>query len=208
MIGFENWTMIPNMSGIWQNVLQNVLPAMQTAFDEKTLFFDLADPEKRKTADVQTALSLIGSFTQAGFKTVLGLNKKEACELYEIYFEKIADYHAAPLEKLARALKEKLLLSCLVIHPVDAACCIYNGEYFSVNGPYCSAPVLTTGAGDNFNAGFITGWMNGFTMEECLLCGVASSGFYVRNAQSPSTPELAHFISDWEKGRIEHYEKN
>lgn len=202
LIGFENWTMIPHMSDIWQNVLARAVPLMKTPPQEKTLFFDLADPEKRKTGDIKKALGLIGDFTRAGFKTVLGLNKKEACELFEIYFEKIPDYHVAPLKEVAEAVNGKLCVTCLVVHPVDSACCIYEDQYFSTEGPYCSSPALTTGAGDNFNAGFITGWMNGFNMQENLLCGVASSGFYVRKAKSPSTSELAEFLLNWEKGRI------
>ena len=202
LIGFENWTMIPGMSEIWSNVIAHVLPALSVPVQEKTIFFDLADPEKRSNDDILEAIDLIGQFTEKGFQTILGLNKKEACEIFELYYEKIKDYHSISLQQLSTGLKEIINITCLVIHPVDAASCVLEGNYCCVDGPYCPHPVLTTGAGDNFNAGFVTGWMNGFEPEECLLCGVATSGFYVRKGASPSTGELAQFLLDWEIERI------
>ena len=202
LIGFENWTMVPRMSDIWSNVMVHVLPSLTRPTREKTIFFDLADPEKRDGADIRTAIDLIGQFTEFGFQTVLGLNKKEACEIFELYDGKIGDYHALPLERLNCRLAERINVTCLVIHPVDRASCVLNGKFTCVDGPYCTDPVLTTGAGDNFNAGFITGWMNDFEPEECLLCGAATSGYYVRKGRSPSTGELAQFLLDWEKERI------
>lgn len=202
LIGFENWTMIPCMSELWSNVIDRMLPALSVPEMEKTIFFDLADPEKRRAEDIRHALDLIGQFTNAGFRTILGLNKKEACEIYELYYEKIGGYHSMSLRELNEGLKKAIRTTCLVVHPVDSASCVADGAYCCVEGPYCSEPVLTTGAGDNFNAGFITGWMNGFDLEECLLCGAGTSGFYVRKARSPRTEELAQFILDWEKERI------
>lgn len=202
LIGFENWTMVPKMSQIWLNVIARVLPAMKVPAREKTVFFDLADPEKRNENDILEAIDLIGQFTEKGFQTILGLNKKEACEIFELYNEKIKNYHSFSLEQLSLSLKELIHVTCLVIHPVDSASCVLEDKYYSVDGPYCPHPILTTGAGDNFNAGFITGWMNGFELEECLLCGVAASGFYVRKGRSPGTDELAQFLIDWEVERI------
>ena len=90
-----------------------------------------------------------------------------------------------------------------MIHPVDCAACVRNGEYFSVAGPYCENPRLTTGAGDNFNAGFIFGTLQGFPPEECLLLGVATSGYYVRECRSPSVGEARDFLAKWDAGALD-----
>lgn len=58
-------------------------------------------------------------------------------------------------------------------------------------------PKLTTGAGDNFNAGFVLGLMLGLSPDQALLTGMSTSGFYVRNAGSPKFEELIQFIEDW-----------
>ncbi|MEA4853957.1 MAG: carbohydrate kinase family protein [Christensenella sp.] len=197
LIGMENWTMLPRMSDIWKHFLSEVVPLMKTLPQSKTCFFDLADPEKRSAKDAKEAMDLIGRFTDLKFRTVLGLNKKEACEIAEIYGEKISDYKAYPLEDLCGVLAKHIHAGCLVIHPVDRACCYADGHFYEVEGPFCERPVLTTGAGDTFNSGFMLGWMNGYSYEECLLCGVGASGFYVRNARSPETHELSNFLQEW-----------
>ena len=58
-------------------------------------------------------------------------------------------------------------------------------------GPFVKEPKLSTGAGDNFNAGFITARLLGLNLEESLCTGTATSGFYVRNAGSPTIAQLA-----------------
>lgn len=56
---------------------------------------------------------------------------------------------------------------------------------------------LTTGAGDNFNAGFCLGLMLQLGLVESLILGKAVSGFYVRNAHSPAWEELVGFVAFW-----------
>ena len=57
-----------------------------------------------------------------------------------------------------------------------------------------SNPKLTTGAGDHFNAGFCIGRLLGMDLAESLQIGVATSGFYVRNARSPKLDDLKKFL--------------
>jgi hypothetical protein len=194
LVGMENWTMLPGMSDIWTHFLSDVLPRLTRPPEGIHMFFDLADPEKRDEKDILSALSLIGGFSKKGFQTALGLNKKEACEIAEIFGLPIEDYRAQPLRPLCAYLADRISVDCLVIHPVDSACCFSDDALSFTQGPFCENPVITTGAGDIFNAGFALGWMNGFSMEECLKCGVYASGYYVRRGKSPTAAELAGFI--------------
>ncbi len=203
LLSFNNWTMIPHMSGIWRRLLDEAVPKMRTPPSEKLLFFDLADPEKRKKEHIIEALELIRAFHSAGFETVLGLNRKEACEILELLRDEILDdYKAIGLEELCRDIAAYLQIDCLVVHPVENAACVAGGEYAVVSGPYCAKPKLTTGAGDNFNAGFIYGYMNRFSLEDCLLLGTASSGYYVRKGKNASRDEIVGFIREWQSGNL------
>jgi sugar/nucleoside kinase (ribokinase family) len=56
-------------------------------------------------------------------------------------------------------------------------------------------PLITTGAGDHFNAGFMTGQLLGLGPESCLGLGVSTSGFYVRTARSPTLGDLETFLA-------------
>ena len=62
LVGMENWTMLPGMSGIWTHFLSDVLPRLTRPPRDIHMFFDLADPEKRSKEDILSALSLIGAF--------------------------------------------------------------------------------------------------------------------------------------------------
>ena len=92
---------------------------------------------------------------------------------------------------------EKMGIYCVAVHPTRFAACAVAGEYFSADGPYCDNPKLTTGAGDNFNAGFCFGQAVGLEPLDSLLLGVVTSGFYVRNARSPNLEEAAAFFEEY-----------
>ena len=70
-----NWTMLPYMTPLWKQMLE--FPATS---ERKTLFFDLADPEKRSPADILDALQTLARFQQ-NHDVILGLNEKEAIQV-------------------------------------------------------------------------------------------------------------------------------
>jgi sugar/nucleoside kinase (ribokinase family) len=104
------------------------------------------------------------------------------------------------LEALARYIARHVSIGTLVIHPLKEACCLKHGEFSIRKGPYCVKPRLTTGAGDNFNAGFVLGELMGLEATESLILGMASSGFYVRHARSARYEEIIGFLTLWSKG--------
>jgi len=57
--------------------------------------------------------------------------------------------------------------------------------------------VITTGAGDHFNAGFCVGRLLDLSHQESLATGVATSGFYVRSGKSPTVLDLAEILENW-----------
>jgi sugar/nucleoside kinase (ribokinase family) len=83
-----------------------------------------------------------------------------------------------------------------VIHPRRAAAAAIDGESASFGGPFVRQPKISTGAGDHFNAGFCLGRVLGMGLQESLCVGVATSGYYVRSAESPNATQLADFIAD------------
>lgn len=194
---FQNWSMVIGMNHIWEEFLKTVAPKIKAS--EKTVFFDLADPEKRTKEDLQTGLSHIANFAKAGFRVILSMNLKEACEISEALGKKIGDYHVVDPQDLLEFLSDQLGIYCTVIHLLDRACCIHDGSYYEAIGPYCKEPKLTTGAGDNFNAGFLYGVIRGCSFTDCLYLGNATSGYYVRYAKSPDLQEIKDFLCHWKE---------
>lgn len=197
-----NWSMIPYMTDIWKNIIKDILPKLDKKELSPIMFIDLADPEKREHKDIYEALNLLKQF-KSYFRVVLGLNKKEAYDvavILELFTEKeIID---KTLQEVNEALYNYLQIDYVVVHPVERSSLVFDGKYYEESGPYITEPKLTTGAGDNFNAGFVTGLLLGLDPNEALLTGMSTSGYYVRNADSPSYKELIQFIDDWTNNKL------
>jgi sugar/nucleoside kinase (ribokinase family) len=196
LIGIVNWTMLPHLNDIWRHLIDDVLPA-QAGPGRRLLFIDLADPEKRTAEDLLGALGLCSAL-QDHADVILGLNLKEALQAAGVLGLAPAGDLEAAVETLARALRERLRLYTVVIHPRGgAAACGYDGgEVGSARfiGPFVAEPRLSTGAGDVFNAGFCLARLAGLPLGQALAAGTAASGYYVRHAASPTLDQLAAFL--------------
>src|SRR5438045_1143289 len=60
LIAMVNWTMLPHMSRVWAQLLDEIIPNIER--HNRKLFIDLADPEKRTSEDVLDALKLLTRF--------------------------------------------------------------------------------------------------------------------------------------------------
>jgi sugar/nucleoside kinase (ribokinase family) len=190
-VSMVNWTMLPHMSAIWKKMLTELKPAKGDA--RKLLFFDLADPAKRTDADLNAALKIIGEF-QANHDVILGLNESEANHVAKVL--RLKKFPATPkgYTGLSGAIREKLGLNTVVVHPSKYACGADEEGEVHVAGPYTAKPKISTGAGDHFNAGFVIGRLLGLSLAHSLQLAVAASGFYVRHASSPNREQLVRFL--------------
>lgn len=194
LIGFVNWTMLPYMSDVWEAILRELCP--QLSSPRRRIFFDLADPEKRTPQDIRRALDLIGQF-QRHFNVILGLNEKETNEVAQALGLENKAHSVDALCSLAQQIAARLPIDTLVVHPTKYALAISGGELSIVKGLYTQKPKITTGAGDHFNSGFCLGKLLGFDNSLALLTGVATSGHYVRTAESPTVEALARTLHLW-----------
>jgi len=193
LIGMVNWTMLPHMSRIWAKMLDEVIPNADR--HKRRLFIDLADPEKRTHHDIMDALKLLQRF-QDQVDVVLGLNLKESLEIADVLGLPGRKDPEDAIEDNARAIRQELGLACVVIHPRRGAAAAIEGESATFLGPFVQQPKISTGAGDHFNAGFCLGRVLGMSLPESLCTGVATSGYYVRTAESPSAEDLSKFIAE------------
>lgn len=199
LVALVNWTMIPNMTVVFRDLVANVLPTLpsrRAGAGPRAFFFDLSDHEKRTRADLVEALGLIARFGAFG-QVTLGLNLKEAQQVAAALDLAAPEKDEASLRAACAAIREKLGLATIVIHPRESAACATAEGTFWTPGPYCENPVITTGAGDHFNAGFSQGRLLGLDPEACLALGVCTSGHYVRTAQSPTLDDLENFLANW-----------
>jgi sugar/nucleoside kinase (ribokinase family) len=191
LIAMTNWTMIPHMAHIWGN-FGDLLS--KDPHNRRKFFVDLSDPEKRTPTDILAGMSALTGL-QRHADVILGLNLKESAQIAQAIGAGTFQQDESATEKIAVAIRSKLNLFCVVVHPRRAAAAATEKESAQFPGPFVRHPQISTGAGDHFNAGFTLAQTLGFSLQESLCAGVATSGYYVRTAASPSAPQLAEFIA-------------
>jgi hypothetical protein len=188
LLSFVNWTMLTFSESIYMEMTK----LLRTIPERKTIYIDLADPRKRTHADIRGVIKLFGTM-QATADILLGLNGEESEQIASVLGISVAEN----LQVRAAEIRKASGVHMVVIHPVKGASVATASGTFEVAGPYTPTPQLTTGAGDNFNAGFCSGFLAGLSPAECLATGVSTSGFYVRNSRSPKRGELIQFMQSW-----------
>jgi len=192
IVSIVNWTMIPKMTAFLEELVEKILPNLPPR-DTRHYFFDLADPAKRSSSDIHEVLQVISRF-QAHAEVTLGLNYNEGIQVCETLGLEVRDKDEESLKTTATEIRRSLGISTLVLHPVESAACATKDGAYWVKGPYCENPVITTGAGDHFNAGFCSARLSGFSPQASLALATCTSGHYVRTAQSPSTAQVINLL--------------
>jgi hypothetical protein len=184
LIGLLDWTIFPRMdeiTGRFLDLISNV--------DERpAIFIDLSDLRRVTKSDIIGMADMAarcGRTTQ----TILSLNESESSIAAEAL--SIDEDGAVPR---VGALRDRLGVAAVVVHPLTGAAVATSGGAAWVDGPYTPSPLISTGAGDNFNAGFCNGWLLNMAPDECAALGAYTSGYYVRKGISPGKKELIDFI--------------
>jgi sugar/nucleoside kinase (ribokinase family) len=197
LLACTNWTQLTEMTPLLVE-LEKVLPVSP----DLTIFFDLADPEKRPKQDLLEVLQVMGRI-QKKAKVILGVNLREAEQVSAVLgIVEVPEDSVEGGKVASRRIAEKMGIQGVVIHMVAYASAYVGGVTAGVPGPFCAKPVLTTGAGDHFNGGFTGGYLAGLPLDQCLWTGVCTSGTYVRIGRSPSFEEITGFMADWAGGKI------
>lgn len=182
LIALVNWSGIAGASDIWAGVYKEVLPGLEGT--RKKFFFDLADPSKKSGEEINAVLDQIRAYAAYG-QVFLGLNENEAIKIHSAIGGRSND-----LNVIARNLYEQLKISAVIIHPIDRCIAATEEGVFTEYGTVVEKPCISTGGGDNFNAGFCLGQMLGWDLKDSMVLGMRTSGFYVGNGYSPSLAQL------------------
>lgn len=188
LIGLVNWSGVSGSSDIWAGIYREVLPSIKKG--KRQFFFDLADPSKKSRDEILAVFKLIRGYAEYG-QVVLGLNENEAIRIHAALHNNSDD-----LEQVGRALYAQLNIAAVVIHPIDRCIAVTGDRVITEYGTVVEKPRISTGGGDNFNAGFCLGQMLGMELPDSMILGMATSGFYVKNGYSPSVEELAKHLKE------------
>jgi hypothetical protein len=192
LISLVNWSGIFQIESILSGFLDEVFPKLPAdALAEKTMFFDLADPSARTDEDIRMFISMLAAFSRH-VKVVVGLNEKEARMIGKVLGATVDPQ--TELEALAESVFGGLEASILVVHAAHRAVGISSTGTFEADSFYVENPLISTGAGDNFNGGFCLGQLLELSMESSLILGNAVSSFYIRSGFSPNWEQLLGYL--------------
>ncbi|MBX9736203.1 MAG: hypothetical protein K2X32_04695 [Phycisphaerales bacterium] len=228
LIGIVNWVMMPSVGGaggIWDGLIREVLPRLGSgvvagtggggAGGARRVFIDLCDPAKRTDADVAEALRQISAMASAraldgtpSVRITLGLNLSEAERIDQVCgaggfagdrYTPGDERSKLVIARASAAIRARLGLDCVVIHPREGAAASVQGNPESergvwLDGPLTEHPKLSTGAGDHFNSGFALAQLLNMDAPQCLAVATGVSGVYVRDAMSPTRQRLTEFL--------------
>ena len=199
LLAMLNWTMLPAMGTIFEALIDQILPAVgpDTQAGPRIIFIDLADPAKRTREDLLVALEQIVRMSRQA-RVILGMNLAESLQVASALDIDVPAQPVEGIEQIATEVRKKLALHAVVVHPRTGAAAAVADERGDVQcsafqGPFVRNPLLSTGAGDNFNAGFCLGCLADLNIQQALCAGTAASGYYVRNGHSPTLAQLAEF---------------
>ena len=143
LVVLGNWTMIPHMTEVYEDLTGRLLPA-RPGRPDRILFFDIADPEKRSQADLVGALEAIARFAPFG-RATLGLNLKEAQQVLAALALGAEPETPAGFQAAATKIRRRLGLAAVIVHPKESAACATPEGSWWLPGPYTAQPLISTG---------------------------------------------------------------
>jgi len=194
MVALVDWCNLPLATDVWQGLLKDVIPQLGDDI-QRQYFFDLADPGKKSVAEIRKVTGVISRYEAYGAVT-LGLNENEAYRLYHTLIGK-TEGQRVNLEAICQRLFDYLNISCLLVHPLDRTIVANREGVQTLAGHLVKKPVISTGGGDNLNAGFCFARLAGCTDSLAAVLGMATSGAYVQNGHSPNLTELQEYLRQW-----------
>jgi sugar/nucleoside kinase (ribokinase family) len=201
LIAFVDWANLSLASNIWDGVLHDIIkPSGKKDF---IFFFDLCDPSKKSVQQIDELLDLISSFSHYG-RVTLGLNENETikiwCAIHGVDITKPSEKSKIPSVKEAGdGIFKAMSIDCLLVHPIDRAIAFRKKETIEFPGRLVPAPKVLTGGGDNLNAGYCLGLLQKLPVEQCVLLGMAASGAYIQNGESPDISAIIDYIDTWKR---------
>lgn len=183
IIAWGYWSSMPNFDEVVSKICENYVVAGRC----KTMFFDFADFRKRDKKSLLHTLDYLANLNKI-VPMVLSLNENEG-ELLFSYYGKTFD--EMKMEKSLVDIREEIGISEIIVHTPHIAAAAHEIEgYAQAQNDYCPNPVITAGAGDTFNGGYIAAILGRLGLKERLIMANGTTSFYVSNGYAPSKADL------------------
>jgi len=186
IISLGYWSLMP----AFDEIVANICGLLKDLPGERRMFFDLADIRKSERSTLESSLGKLAALN-GQIPITLSLNEHEAGILFSYYGETIDAQDAEAADSKTERVRAAIGLDELIAHtPYFAAMSSASEGSCVVPQNYCTSPVITTGAGDNFNGGYLVATLKGLPMAERLTVANAVTYLYVSVGHCPDKEEL------------------
>lgn len=199
LFALVDWANLPHASDIWEGFLNDMIRT--TGKKDALFFFHLGDPYKMTRKKIGKTIELINQFAPHG-KVTVSLNESEALRLWLVLnghepLYDLANAEVPPLEDVARFIFRVFDIDAVILRHPERTFVATEEKVFDIRGRRVERPRLLSGGGDNFDAGYCLGLLEGMDSQQCALLGIAASGAYIQNGYSPCVEDLIEYLKSW-----------
>jgi len=160
------------------------------------MFMDFGNVKKRSNYDLAEFSRSLGALEKY-FELTVSLNRTETIDTAA------ALGIETELEKnnyinIAQEIRKEMGISNFVVHTNNFALSVNDSGAQKLEQPYCENPVVTTGAGDTFNGGYISAMIISDDPEIRLAAASSTAGYFIRNAEPPTLEQLKTFLTNYQ----------
>lgn len=184
-LAIVNWSELSFAQDLWQDVLEHaLLPA--EADKERTALFDLCDCTRRSTAEIEAVLRLMGRYS-ARRTTLLSLNQNEAAV---VAARLLPGGEGMAFGTAAEGLREAYNIDEVLVHAREGNWLATARGTSALENDIIDAPVISTGAGDHFNAALCWASAEGLPDAQRLRAAQSFVRGYLKNGRAPTLDEI------------------
>lgn len=183
-----NWGELPKGTNLFEKIYEHCMKASKQE-KEKWILVDISDASSKTKEELLELSGLLRKISEKR-TLILSVNENE-CRLFN---NALGIYKEDSQQENIKRLGTYLGIDYTILHLRDCSYGYHNGEMVYQKGYYTEVPYISTGGGDNFNAGVSFGLVQGFSLRESLMLGNGVSGYYVRTGKSPNLQQLIEFL--------------
>ena len=192
IIGMFNWSDMQNATNIWRGICEDVMDKVKLA-ENAIVSVDLSDCARRSNEEICEIIEVLRKYRKY-CKVVLNVNFNEYRQVFAALTGK-----EAPENIEESNLLEVTGLDVVCVHFHNGSTAFDANGMATVSTYFIENPKISTGGGDNYNAGFTSAVYYGMDMRDSLVVANAVSGFYIKNGYSASPNDLLTHAEEWEK---------
>jgi hypothetical protein len=199
-IAFDDWAAIGGASGLWAELLTNVIKPLGKA-DLEFIFY-LGDPTRKLSFEVDEVLDIISAFSEHG-KVTFALDENEAIGLWMILNGVQADVEIT--EQSSTDLKRKyfsifrtMKVTRLLIYSANDAILYSDEEQFVFFRKKVGQNIeLASDARQNFIAGYSAGMLMQLGIGHCIALGLIVFACLGELKYAPGRKDIYDYIQNW-----------